>query len=326
MKARAWLQGAAAGGRAAADLGAGRYHQFLHLRSRPAAACVRCRQAQGQCPARAWRGPARPSPRSNGKDYTLDAEMTVIADEAGASGPGRRDRRRAHRRRRGHHRRLPRSRLVRSACAPPHRPHARRRVRCALSLRARRRSRLRHSGDGTGHTHDHRTVRRRSFRAGHRRCRAGRYAPLSPSAPRAWKSSAASPSATTNAGASSRRWAASSSRTAFAFSVAPPSWRADIAAEHDLVEEVVRVYGYDAIPTATDATPAGGATGADQRAAADHLGAPGAGRPRHGRNRHLLLHRLGGGHAVRRRSSPNWCWPTRSPPTSMRCAPRCCPT
>ena len=37
----------------------------------------------------------------------------------------------------------------------------------------------------------------------------------------------------------------------FAFSITPPSWRADIAAEHDLVEEVVRVYGYDAIPTAT---------------------------------------------------------------------------
>jgi phenylalanyl-tRNA synthetase beta chain len=35
-----------------------------------------------------------------------------------------------------------------------------------------------------------------------------------------------------------------------AFAVVPPSWRADVAAEHDLVEEVVRVYGYDAIPSA----------------------------------------------------------------------------
>jgi len=35
------------------------------------------------------------------------------------------------------------------------------------------------------------------------------------------------------------------------FAVAPPSWRADIAAEHDLVEEVVRIYGYDAIPSAS---------------------------------------------------------------------------
>jgi phenylalanyl-tRNA synthetase beta chain len=34
-----------------------------------------------------------------------------------------------------------------------------------------------------------------------------------------------------------------------AFTVVPPSWRGDITAEHDLVEEVVRVYGYDAIPS-----------------------------------------------------------------------------
>ena len=31
--------------------------------------------------------------------------------------------------------------------------------------------------------------------------------------------------------------------------VQPPSWRADVEAEHDLVEEVVRVYGYDNVPT-----------------------------------------------------------------------------
>ncbi len=35
-----------------------------------------------------------------------------------------------------------------------------------------------------------------------------------------------------------------------AFAVTPPTWRADLGAEHDLVEEVVRVYGYDAIPSA----------------------------------------------------------------------------
>jgi phenylalanyl-tRNA synthetase beta chain len=33
------------------------------------------------------------------------------------------------------------------------------------------------------------------------------------------------------------------------WTVEPPSWRADITAEHDLVEEVIRVHGYDAIPT-----------------------------------------------------------------------------
>ncbi len=35
------------------------------------------------------------------------------------------------------------------------------------------------------------------------------------------------------------------------FAVVPPSWRADLTGEHDLVEEVVRVHGYDAIPSAT---------------------------------------------------------------------------
>ncbi|TAN53709.1 MAG: phenylalanine--tRNA ligase subunit beta, partial [Rhodospirillales bacterium] len=33
--------------------------------------------------------------------------------------------------------------------------------------------------------------------------------------------------------------------------VSPPSWRADIGAEHDLVEEVIRVYGYDHVPAAS---------------------------------------------------------------------------
>jgi phenylalanyl-tRNA synthetase beta chain len=36
--------------------------------------------------------------------------------------------------------------------------------------------------------------------------------------------------------------------TGDSFAVEPPSWRADITGEHDLVEEVVRVHGYDAIP------------------------------------------------------------------------------
>ncbi|HEY1720081.1 MAG TPA: phenylalanine--tRNA ligase subunit beta [Magnetospirillaceae bacterium] len=40
-----------------------------------------------------------------------------------------------------------------------------------------------------------------------------------------------------------------------AFAVTPPSWRADIVGEHDLVEEVVRVYGYDAIPAASMPRP-----------------------------------------------------------------------
>ena len=34
------------------------------------------------------------------------------------------------------------------------------------------------------------------------------------------------------------------------WSVSPPSWRLDITAEHDLVEEILRLYGYDRIPVA----------------------------------------------------------------------------
>lgn len=34
------------------------------------------------------------------------------------------------------------------------------------------------------------------------------------------------------------------------FDVMPPSWRGDIEGEHDLVEEIIRVHGYDKIPTA----------------------------------------------------------------------------
>ncbi|HVI50687.1 MAG TPA: phenylalanine--tRNA ligase subunit beta [Candidatus Sulfotelmatobacter sp.] len=38
-------------------------------------------------------------------------------------------------------------------------------------------------------------------------------------------------------------------KTGDAYAVVPPSWRGDITAEHDLVEEVIRIYGYDHIPT-----------------------------------------------------------------------------
>jgi len=38
-------------------------------------------------------------------------------------------------------------------------------------------------------------------------------------------------------------------KTGEAYSVVPPSWRGDISAEHDLVEEVIRIHGYDHIPT-----------------------------------------------------------------------------
>lgn len=57
--------------------------------------------------------------------------------------------------------------------------------------------------------------------------------------------------------------------------VVPPSWRADITAEHDLVEEVVRVNGYDNIPVTTlprDAMPHAVLTPAQRRAGAVRRG------------------------------------------------------
>jgi phenylalanyl-tRNA synthetase beta chain len=40
------------------------------------------------------------------------------------------------------------------------------------------------------------------------------------------------------------------------YGVVPPSWRADITGEHDLVEEVIRVFGYEHIPTVSMPRPA----------------------------------------------------------------------
>jgi phenylalanyl-tRNA synthetase beta chain len=45
-------------------------------------------------------------------------------------------------------------------------------------------------------------------------------------------------------------------KTGGSFAVVPPSWRADLAAEHDLVEEVIRIHGYDHIPTLSMPRPA----------------------------------------------------------------------
>ena len=50
--------------------------------------------------------------------------------------------------------------------------------------------------------------------------------------------------------------------------VTPPTWRSDLALEEDLAEEVVRVGGYDALPTTIPLVAAtGAAEGADRRLA-----------------------------------------------------------
>ncbi|GAB4085156.1 phenylalanine--tRNA ligase subunit beta [Myceligenerans cantabricum] len=49
------------------------------------------------------------------------------------------------------------------------------------------------------------------------------------------------------------------------FAVTPPSWRPDLTGPADLVEEVVRIRGYDAIPSVLPAAPGGRGLTAEQR-------------------------------------------------------------
>ena len=67
--------------RPAPDQRAGRHHQLHHLRPRPAAACVRRRQGAAAISPSAAPAPARRSLALDGKTYTLDETMCVIADE-----------------------------------------------------------------------------------------------------------------------------------------------------------------------------------------------------------------------------------------------------
>ena len=83
-----------------------------------------------------------------------------------------------------------------------------------------------------------------------------------------------------------------------------PPWRPDIEGEADLVEEVVRVAGYDripAVPLTRDAAVPRPALDAAQRRVA--RGAPRARRARAGRGRDLFLPAARAGGAVRRRAS-----------------------
>ena len=82
-----WLQRPARGDRAAADLGAGRHHQFPDLRPEPAAARLRCRQAQRRSVVRFAR-PGETLLALNGREYELDPEVTAIADDTGVQSLG----------------------------------------------------------------------------------------------------------------------------------------------------------------------------------------------------------------------------------------------
>ena len=110
--------GSADGDRPPADLGAGRHHQFPHLRSstgRSTSSTPISSTAISSCAAR---GRGETLAALNGKSYALDPEMTVIADRDGLE-PGRRHRRREQRLHRGDVERLSSRRRSSIPCAPP---------------------------------------------------------------------------------------------------------------------------------------------------------------------------------------------------------------
>ena len=100
------------------------------------------------------------------------------------------------------------------------------------------------------------------------------------------------------------------SRLGFSFSsedrfakVIPPSWRPDIEGKADLVEEITRIGGLDRVPSTPSRAHAkrdGAEARAHARAETRVAGAPDARVARHGGGGHLVLHRQGGGEALRR--------------------------
>ena len=110
-----------------------------------------------------------------------------------------------------------------------------------------------------------------------------------------------------------------------AMSVMPPSWRGDVEGRADLVEEVVRIYGLDRVPSQAMSRPHAVAqavlTPAQKARAA---GAARARRARLQRNDLQFLHRARAGRTVRWRRRCAADGKSRSPPTWMRCARACC--
>ncbi len=147
--------------RPAPDQCLGGHHQFHDVRSRPPAPCVRRQKG-----LRTSRGPSRRKRRE-----PAGARWPDLCAGRQRGGHRRRQRRRIAcgrdgrrilRLRREHHRRADRIRFVGPEQYRPHRPQARHRLRCALSVRARRRSRFRAAGTGTRDGTGAAPVRRRA--------------------------------------------------------------------------------------------------------------------------------------------------------------------
>ena len=156
--------------RLAADQRAGRYHQLHDLRPRPAAACVRRGQGEGQ-PDRAPRARRR-EPAGAGRPH-LHARQRRMRDR----GRARRRIARRHHGRRGlrllgsNHRRPDRIGAVERDQHRADRPQARHQFRRPLPLRARRRSGLHGAGARDGDASGDGVVRRHAV--GKRRGRQG---------------------------------------------------------------------------------------------------------------------------------------------------------
>ncbi len=184
----------------------------------------------------------------DGKTYTLDQGMCVIADETRGRIARRHHGRRGVRLRRDHHRRADRIGAVERAQHRADRPQARHQHRRALPLRARRRSGLHRARPRSGDADGARPLRRRAVRD--RRSPAIRRRkdkvidfPLS-EVPRL--SGLELP--LTDVRRVLEKLGFFVAGQGERVKVAVPSWRPDVHGRADIVEEVVRIVGVDKVP------------------------------------------------------------------------------
>ena len=119
-----------------------------------------------------------------------------------------------------------------------------------------------------------------------------------------------------------RRSARPSRRGRRASSSVPPTWRRDLLESVDVVEEVVRIVGYDRIPSVLPVAPPG--RGLDALAAPPPLDRHRARRRRRRRGA-VVPARVRGPAGRAPRPAPRCGSPTRSTPPRRSCAARCCP-
>ena len=246
----AWLQTRLQGRRPAAHQRARRRHELHQPGSRPPAARLRRRQAQGRRSARGSARRARSSSASTARSTRSTrpcASSPTTAAPLGLGGVMGGEASGSHR---GDDERADRERLLRSAAHRRDRAQDRPRDGCALPLRARRRSRLRAAGPRSRDADDPQALRRQAVarRRSPARCRSGAPQHRLRSGARR---EADGPQArrTARSRRSSKRSAASSRARAQVVKVTVPTWRPDMHGPADLVEEVVRIAGLDRVPS-----------------------------------------------------------------------------